>query len=90
MHPIDRLIRRIQTEAPSRKLEIRIARALYGDDVIWCAKTKRHLVVRNTRSLKIFEVPRYTATREVLQRTVIMLRRRKAELELRAPLRIAA
>jgi hypothetical protein len=90
MHPIDRLIRRVQTEPGSRNLDLQIARALYGRDVLYDSRDGRYLVIRNTRaSLHKFEVPRYTATRQQVERACSLLRRRRAVLTAE-PLRMAA
>lgn len=91
LHPLDRLVREVQRSGPSRKLDLKIARALYGRDVLYCAKTKRYLVVRLTRaSYHELEIAHYTATRQQVERACQLLRKRKRELTAVEPLRMAA
>jgi hypothetical protein len=83
MHPIDRLVRRLQrARAPSRALDLRVARAIYGDEVVLCPETQGHIIIRITRdSIHRREVPLYTADRRRIGVAVRLLRRKRDELQ---------
>lgn len=92
LHPIDRLIRRIQIEAPSAALDLKIARTLYGRAVFWCDVAGQYVIGTKDRRgfMKVRPMPSYTADRHRLNIAVNLLRKHKAALTMAPALRIAA
>lgn len=89
LHPIDRLIRRVQTEPGSQDLDLEIGRALYGSDVR-LRKGRMMILKISSQSKKWRDLPQYTASVIKRRHAIRLLRKRKAELTTVEPLRMAA